>query len=225
LKKTFKIFGYVLLILVAFIGCYAIAAYSLSRMGVEKERTSDAQNIPIYILTNGVHTDIVMPVKNEIIDWSKVFNYENTKGQDTLAEFIAMGWGDKGFYLETPEWSDLKFSVAFKAAFGLSHSAIHTSFYSRLQEDSTCKRINISPKQYERLVDYVKKSLDFDEKGNTFFIKTDAVYGVNDAFYEAGGSYHLFHTCNTWSNNALKSCGQKASVWTPFDTGIFYQYR
>jgi uncharacterized protein (TIGR02117 family) len=225
MKKTFKIIGYTLLSFIVFIGCYALAAHSLSRMGVEKEQTSDAQNISIFISTNGVHTDIVMPVKNEVIDWSKVFNYENTKGQDTVAEFIAMGWGDKGFYLETPEWSDLKFSVAFKAAFGLSNSAVHTSFYKRIREDSACKRINISIKQYQRLVDYVKKSLDFDEKGNTFFIKTDAVYGTNDAFYEAGGSYHLFHTCNTWSNNALKSCGQKAAVWTPFDTGIFYQYQ
>jgi len=35
----------------------------------------------------------------------------------------------------------------------------------------------------------------------------------------------LFHTCNTWANNALKACGQKASLWTPFDTGIFYHYQ
>jgi hypothetical protein len=51
------------------------------------------------------------------------------------------------------------------------------------------------------------------------------VYGDNDAFYEAIGSYNLFKTCNTWTNNALKSCGQKACFWTPFESGIFYQYK
>ena len=50
-------------------------------------------------------------------------------------------------------------------------------------------------------------------------------YGKNDAFYEATGRYSLFHTCNTWTNNALKIAGQKACVWTPFDTGIFYHYQ
>jgi hypothetical protein len=34
----------------------------------------------------------------------------------------------------------------------------------------------------------------------------------------------MFHTCNTWANNGLKSCGQKAALWTPFDSGIFGQY-
>lgn len=70
----------------------------------------------IYILTNGVHTDIVMPTKSEQIYWNKKIPYKNTIATDSTYQYIAMGWGDKGFYLETPEWSDLKASVAFKAA-------------------------------------------------------------------------------------------------------------
>ncbi|HXU27639.1 MAG TPA: DUF2459 domain-containing protein, partial [Bacteroidia bacterium] len=49
--------------------------------------------------------------------------------------------------------------------------------------------------------------------------------GDNDSFYEAVGVYGLFYTCNTWANNGLKYCGQKACLWTPFEKGIFYQYR
>jgi 3-dehydroquinate synthetase len=56
------------------------------------------------------------------------------------------------------------------------------------------------------------------------FIKTEAVYGEFDAFYEANGNYHLFHTCNTWANNGLKAAHQKAAIWTPFESGIFYHY-
>ena len=51
------------------------------------------------------------------------------------------------------------------------------------------------------------------------------MYGNSDAFYDATGSYSLFHTCNSWTNNALKAAGMKASVWTPFDKGIFHQYK
>jgi uncharacterized protein (TIGR02117 family) len=224
MKKAFKILGYSILGFVAFVGLYMLAAYGLSKIGSKYEQPT-SKDVTIYISTNGVHTDVVLPIKNEVMDWTRLMKFENTKGQDTLASYIAMGWGDKGFYLNTPTWADLKFSTAFNAAFALSTSAIHTTFYKKMDENETCKRIDISKEQYERLVNYVKKSLDFDANGNTFFIKTDAVYGKDDAFYEAGGSYHMFHTCNTWSNNALKSCGQKAAFWTPFDEGIFYHYQ
>jgi uncharacterized protein (TIGR02117 family) len=224
MKKTLKIIGYTLLSFLLFVVFYAISAYGLSRISTAKEK-SDGQDVAIYILTNGVHTDIVMPLKHEYIDWRKEFPFINTKGQDTSAQYLSMGWGDKGFYLNTPTWAELKFSTAFKAAFGLSTSAVHTTFYTQLNENNDCKRLLLSKTQYQRLINYIKNSLDFDTNNKPIFIKTDAVYGKDDAFYEAKGSYTMFHTCNTWANNALKSCGQKAALWTPFDTGIFYHYR
>lgn len=63
-----------------------------------------------------------------------------------------MGWGDKGFYLETPTWAELKASVAFKAVTGLSTTAIHATFYIMLEENSACKRLLLSRDQYVRLV-------------------------------------------------------------------------
>ncbi len=224
MKKTFKTIGYMLLSFLLFIGLYFLAAWGLSRMSTSLEADMD-KSVSIFIYSNGVHTDIVMPLKTVQMDWTQLFKISNTKGRDSVAQYLAMGWGDKGFYLNTPTWDDLTFSTAFKAAFGLSTSAVHTTFYKTLVENEQCKRISISAKQYQGLVNYIKGSLLFDANGKTIFIKTDAVYGTNDAFYEAIGSYTMFHTCNTWSNNALKSCGQKAAVWTPFESGIFYHYQ
>lgn len=63
-----------------------------------------------------------------------------------------------------------------------------------------------------------------DIAGTPIAVSRAKPYGDHDAFYEAKGRYSLFHTCNTWANNALKACGQKACWWTPFSTGIRYQY-
>ncbi len=202
---------------------YFLSAYCLSRIRIEKEQNS-AEEVTIYIKTNGVHTDIVVPAKNDLMDWTKEIRYAHTKKADSLYTWLAMGWGDKGFYLETPEWSDLKFSVAFKAAFALSSSAIHATYYDRLSENHACKKIQISRKQYTRLVNYIKRSFKQTADGHFMVIKTQATYGDTDAFYEAGGRYNLFQTCNTWANNGLKSCGQRCCYWTIFDTGIFLQY-
>jgi hypothetical protein len=75
------------------------------------------------------------------------------------------------------------------------------------------------------LTNYIKKSFQRDAEGHFINIKTDANYGKTDAFYEAIGSYSLFHTCNSWTNNALKISGQKACLWTPAQSGIFNQYK
>lgn len=223
MKKAFKMIGYTILTLVLLVGLYLLSAYTFSRISVEKE-ANQPQEITIYILSNGVHTDLVMPIRNDQVDWSKQVKFEDTKGKDSTMSYVGVGWGDKGFYLETPTWADLTFRVAFKAAFHLGTSAIHATFHKELVEGEKCKKILISKTQYARLIDYVKHSFLTDAQGAVINIKTNSNYGDNDAFYEATRVYSLFHTCNTWANNGLKSCGQRAALWTPFDTGIFYHY-
>ncbi len=223
MKKLFKRLAYAIIGFVTIIFTYLGSAYILSRISTDKE-INTTNDIAIYIITNGVHTDIVVPLKNTYYDWSKEILFSHTKLQDTTMNFLAMGWGDKGFYLETPTWSDLKFSVAFNAMFGLGSTAIHTTFYKNIQENETCKKISLSSDQYRRLIKYITDSFQKNETNHFMNIKTKANYSNMDAFYEANGKYSAFKTCNTWANNGLKACGQKACLWTPFDTGIFLKY-
>jgi uncharacterized protein (TIGR02117 family) len=208
---------------IAFVLLYLLAAYGLSRITVDKE-AGGPKEMTIYILTNGVHTDLVVPIKTDLYDWSKEVKFAHTRSKDSSYQYLAMGWGDKGFYLETPEWKDLKASVAFKATFGLSTTAIHATFYKTMTEGESCRKILISKAQYQRLIDYIKGSFQKDSEGHFIPIATNAMYGDNDAFYEANGSYSMFHTCNTWANSGLKASGQKCCLWTAFDTGIFLKY-
>lgn len=203
---------------------YVIIAYLLSIITIEKEANTKPE-VEIFILTNGVHTDIVMPVKSEQIDWSQQIQFKNTQAADSTYHYIAMGWGDKGFYLETPEWSDLKASVAFKAASGLSTTAIHATYYKKMKLGSDCKSMLISKEQYQQLITYITNSFKKDASGNFIAIITDANYGKTDAFYEANGSYSIFKTCNSWANTGLKTCGQKCCLWTATDSGIFSKYK
>jgi uncharacterized protein (TIGR02117 family) len=223
-KKIIKYIGVCVLCFFVFIAIYLISAYILSRITVE-EGYNLKEEVAIYIKTNGVHTDIIVPVKNNQIDWSKKIRFDNTLIKDSTAQYLALGWGDKGFYLETPEWEDLKASVALKAATGLGKTVIHATFYYKVVESKNCKKILISYKEYSKLIEYIQNSFTKDKNNNFINIKTKANYGKTDAFYEAKGSYSLFHTCNTWTNNGLKSCGQKCCLWTPFDTGIFSKYK
>ena len=224
-KKIFRFTGYCMLFFISFILVYLLGAFCFSRVTVNKEN-STTNEVAIYIKTNGVHTDIVVPVKNDAYDWSKAVHFSNTHLKDTSrVKWLAMGWGDKGFYLQTPTWSDLKFSTAFKAAFALSSTAIHATFYSNMNENAACKKIMISNEQYKRLTAYLLNSFKQEAGGGLLPIVTTANYNDADAFYEATGHYSMFKTCNSWANATLKSCGQKACLWTAFDTGIFLKYQ
>ncbi|MCG9792588.1 TIGR02117 family protein [Flavobacterium algicola] len=203
---------------------YLLISFILSKIQVSGELTTKKE-VEIYIQSNGVHTDIVMPVKSSQIDWSKEIKYSHTKSADSSAQYVGMGWGDKGFYLDTPNWSDLKASVAFNAAFGLSTTAIHATFYNKVIENDLCVRIVISQDQYAKLIAYITKSFKKTNDGHFIVVETDANYGNTDAFYEAIGSYSLFYTCNTWTNEGLKVAGQKACLWTPFDSSILALYQ
>lgn len=224
LRRILRILLKFLLGILAFFVLYIIVALVLPRFSVNSKDENPKEDVAIYIKSNGVHTDIVVPIKTEYKDWSEKIKFEHIPSKDAAMQFIGIGWGDKGFYLNTPEWSDLKFSTAFNAAFYLGTSAIHATFYKQIKENENCVKINISKEEYANLIKYIEDSFQVDSEGNPILIHA-TTYGQDDSFYEANRRYSLFYTCNTWANNALKSADQKAAVWTPTDTGIFRHYR
>ena len=224
LNKALKIILKTILGILTFTILYVVAVLILSKIPVNTSTESPTKGIEIYLLSNGVHTDIVVPVKSSLIDWSEKVQFHHTKANDTTAKYLAFGWGDKGFYLNTPTWADLKFSTAFNAASGLSTSAMHCTFYKQMKEGERCKKIIITESQYQQLISFIHDSFQL-EHNKIMKIETDAVYGNHDIFYEAKGSYNLFYTCNTWTNSALKAANQKASLWTVYDKGILDHYQ
>jgi uncharacterized protein (TIGR02117 family) len=224
-KTTFRIIGGFLLLFISLVLIYLLMAILLSLIEVKEKQEADSQ-VEIYIQTNGVHTDFVLPIKYDTIDWSRKIHFENTPGKDSLMQYISFGWGDRDFYLNTPTWADLKFSTAFNASFGLTRSAIHITFYKSVEESRNCIKLKLSKRQYLLLKNYLESYFIKNDRGNYINIPFNpAYYGPDDSFYKANGHYSLFFTCNTWTNRGLKICGQKACLWTPFDKGIFYHYR
>lgn len=209
----------------AFILCYLVIAFVFSRITINAEKEYSCGDIPIFLSTNGVHTDIVVPVHHPLCDWSSFLDASHCVIPQYNSSYISFGWGDKGFYLDTPTWSDLTFSTAYKAAFGLSTSAMHvTWFENRPDTNESMKKIYVTEQEYRQLCAYIRESFQ-THNNKPLHIHTTANYGNNDAFYDAHRTYSLLFTCNTWTNSALKKSGQKAALWTPFDKGVFFHYR
>ncbi|OGS76501.1 MAG: hypothetical protein A3D31_18425 [Candidatus Fluviicola riflensis] len=200
-------------------------AMVLSRIGVGPLASDESgkEHTTVYITSSGIHTDLVVPLENEYINWPHELGLNDSLLTDSVYTHLAIGWGDKGFFLETEDWADLKVSVALKATFHLGSSAMH--LVQRAEPDVSDKqtiRLSLSPKQYKALIAYVKGS--FSKKDGEYQLIEKHTYGSRHYFFEANRSYGLMYTCNSWANSALKSCGQRACVWTAFKDGIYLQY-
>ena len=97
-KKALLIFFRCFFGILSLVLLYALAAFVLSVIPVNIETLSEEESsVDIYFISNGVHFDILVPIRNEHKDWAEEELLEfNT---DLNYMFVGFGWGDKGFYL------------------------------------------------------------------------------------------------------------------------------
>lgn len=179
---------------------------------VNNHFTPTENGIEILVISNAVHADLVMPVRTDVIDWSEEFDPHCFPAETSHLSHVAIGWGDRGFFLETPTWADLKVSTAAHALLWPSQSCLHVG-YTRPEYLGQAASVTISRDQYRQLVAFIRQSAARDSEGRYRHIEGYA-YGPSDAFFDANGSYHLLSTCNSWVGRALRS----AEVRTPWQS-------
>jgi uncharacterized protein (TIGR02117 family) len=212
----FRLLEKIFISVIAFPVTYLFCALFFSLLPTHPPEKDCPVSEEVYISGNGVHLDIIVPVDR--LKPSLLSHLELLPG----TRFVAFGWGDKEFYIKTPEWSDLTLPVAFRAVFLKSESAMHVTCLPRLFPE--CKRIGLCSWQMERLNCYIQNSFKRDESGNILKLNFEG-YSPYDSFYDARGSFSLFRTCNVWVGRALKEIEVKTSVWSPFEFGILFHVR
>lgn len=198
---------------------YVGIAEVLARMpGGGRAATPDGPYV-VHVTTNGVHVDLWLPVKTDVIDWSLWIPPEVPLARRSHASF---GWGDRGFYTQVPTWADLTPGVALKGALLPSATAMRVaSTYGphRDRAGVSAFAIGLEREEYAALVEYVRGSFRTDEAGSPRLIDHPG-YTDRDRFFEGAGSYHLFRTCNEWVSDGLRAAGIAAPAWTPLERNV-----
>ena len=212
LKKILRYSLFVSATILAVLATYLFAAWSLGQWRVNTARTDGM--IAVYVVSNGVHTDIVMPMDSPQWHWRDWVSEMDTRQPQAVAQYVSIGWGDRGFYLETPTWADLKASTAVKAISGLNQTAMHVTFSTVAPDEHNPQiaKILLMDNEYRALAEQVSHSFA-RKNGKTRRIQ-GAAYTDFDVFYEANGRYSALMTCNTWTNQQLKQSGLPAVMWT-----------
>lgn len=207
IRFLIRIVAGAVLLLVTFL----LTALALSYISTSPKTYTCASSNELYLSSNGVHVDIILPKAQLDRNFIKALAIPDH------ISYVAFGWGDQGFYLETPTWEDLKASTALKALFLHSKSTMHVSHYKNAYR--SWRKISICPEQNTQLLSFFNDTFKRDEHANFQKIGKKG-YTASDFFYEANGSYSIIKTCNVWVNQALKRADIKTAVYTPFDFGI-----
>jgi uncharacterized protein (TIGR02117 family) len=224
IKKSFRFLIFTSLFFISCILIYLTCAFIFSRITIEGNKEKNSIHT-VFLMKSGIHVDFLLPISNEFKDWQEEFPISNTRSKDSTYKKIAIGWGSKDFYMNTPTWDDLTIKIFLISNFGLGSSAIHVKYYTdTFPKDSKIVSLKLSDNQYKKLVKYIENSLKRSGTTKSSFIlpKNPKVLSKNDAYYDAKQNYSLLFTCNSWINNGLKASGQKACLWTPYSQGIFY---
>ena len=153
----------------------------------------------IYVVSHGWHTGIVFP-REELLAIVPALAERFPGG-----EYLEIGWGDKGFY----QASEITSGITLKALLWPSDTVVHAvnvpvSAYDSFPH-SEIRQLCLDAAQLESLGRFIAGSFERDPAGHIVAVKR-GIYGDSE-FYEGGGSFHLFNTCNKWTAKGLQSAG------------------
>jgi uncharacterized protein (TIGR02117 family) len=211
LKRTFQLFSFLGILVAVYLICYLLVPFC----GNGCDHLSSHNHIKVYLVPSGVHTDVVVPWQNDVMDWASIFR-EN-RSTDSNRTYLAVGWGHKKFYMETPTWNDLTCKNALSAACGIGPSAVHArTIYEPVCGDPN-RCMLLTTEEYISLCNFIRYSA-FAENSPARAINQLVL--ENDRYYDARGRYSALRTCNTWVADALMAAHQPGPVWTASTSGL-----
>lgn len=200
---------------------YLLAALAGSLLPVNRGWSEPPEGTTVYLRSNGIHIDILMPAKAEGLDWRPYFPRSHFRDSPADATWFGFGAGERRVYLDTPTWADLTPRTAWAALTG-GDQVLHVERTRR--PGVALRAIRLRPEEYRRLWAAIRSDLELTPAGRPLRIDHPGYFG-NDAFYEARGRASALHTCNNWVAGKLRRAGVETSLWSPFAQGLMWRYR
>lgn len=218
------------LVVLAVPALYGAAALALGMLPApHREPVPGQPTVPVYLISNGWHVWVALPARGERgeTDWGAWLAESSLAGRLAEGDYVAFGWGDRDFYLNTRRPVDLHPGLALAALLGRGPAAMHVM---RVPEaalngptgagpEPKTRRLDVDALQYHALAAYIQTGFAPGGDGRPQPL-TEPGFGLDDVFFEATGRYSPFRTCNEWIGAGLRAAGLKAGWWTPFPYGL-----
>src|SRR5438128_6802154 len=135
---------------------YFLAALLLGAVPINASWEPPKEGITIFVRTNGVHTWVMVPPVTPEMDWRPLAPGSDLKNPRWSGNYLAIGYGNREFYLNTPTWGDLTVGRALGAAFGTGTTLIHVDHSWNPKPNEYQRPLVLAHDQYLRLVEYIR---------------------------------------------------------------------
>jgi len=201
------------MLLAALIVAYPVAAVIGSAIPVNTAWHPADTGVRVYVIDNGIHSDLVLPVVAEGVDWRTLAPTSDLRNPAQGGHsHMAFGWGNRDFYLNTPSWSAISPWRTLRAMAGIGPTVLHVTRLPEPQIGPKVRALTLRPDEYRRLTAFIRGTFSAGPAA--------AGYGDHDSFYAARGHYSAFNTCNQWTSAGLRAAGVRMGAWTPFPFGV-----
>ena len=199
-------------VLVAAVGALIPRPLFRTAMGGEQSHT-------IYFISNAIHTDIAIPLDEDIRQRFAFIGQDGLPLANPNAQWLIIGWGGRSFYIETPTWADLK-PLPVLRAFTADNAAMHVELAGTLDAaNPDLVPVNVGTNAFKNLLAEILASFARDSSGKPVLI-AGAAYGEFDNFYEATGWFNALFGCNTWAARMARIAGLRTGQWNPLPQSL-----
>ncbi|WP_425396307.1 TIGR02117 family protein [Aeoliella sp.] len=186
---------------------------------------SPAEGIDIIVYIDPAHSEIILPIVTDVHDWGPWFSASDFPDQTGFETHVALGWGDREFFLHTPTWDDLRADLTARSMLLPTDTVMHVELMHLPPENEYYRHVTIDRAGYQRMVEFIQSSFVLDGSPQSGGVEPRPLVGWHydgrcDAFYEAQGTYSMLYTCNAWTGDCLEVAGVRTGCWTPFPMGI-----
>ena len=189
-------------LLALFAGLSLAACESVQVASQPGDTVFDKGEIPIYVTSNGWHSEIVVPRTQMPAGTIP----ETADFPDAL--YFSFGWGDETYY-PAP---DPTFGMTLRAALLPTPAVVHLTGLPAHPKNvfpaDEVIEVRLSSKGFGQLVAYLNGSFAREPTRQP----TRGLYRFS-RFYPGMGEFHLFNTCNTWTARGLNQGGLAIQVF------------
>ena len=166
----------------------------------------------IHLVSGPIHYDILLPANDHTKEAFAFLKSAGVPIDQNNVHWIMLGWGAKGFYIETKEFSDMRVGTVVRAITG-DDAVMRFAAVGPLPE-MKFETLSLNDDEFHLLVDNILASLKSRDP------IPGAGYTNSDAFFHANGRFNILSTCNVWISNLFAKSGLAFGRWTPIRLSV-----
>jgi len=185
------------------------------------EISSQENDVMICVNQVGIHTNIIVPIQNNIYNWQKFLNLKEIgKEPSENYQYLGFGWGDRDFYPTNPSQIQEIIPLGIQALFFSRGAVMRVQGYPDLPQQHDIQCVEISNANYRNTVQFIQNSFELTpQRQIILFVLSDE---SEASYYEAQGHYSLLRNSNNWTAEGLRQANINTPLWAGIPQAVMF---